>query len=91
MTELIKMSVESGQVELLIAPTIDEDLPAEVREGLARRRLCFTTGRCPCGAVFHRPNRAERRANRGWILQATVLHEPTCPALDPRLDDLAAS
>jgi hypothetical protein len=74
--------------DLLVTIDIPEDAPHEIREGLARRRLCFTQGRCPCGAVFTRPNRAQRRAAlaAGTVLHVTIEHEDGCPAIDPRID-----
>lgn len=74
-----------GQRAAFLVPTIPDQAPELVREGIARRRLVVLTGTCPCGAVHQLPNRAERRrAQRaGRIIAASVEHDPRCPAIDP--------
>jgi hypothetical protein len=59
-----------------------------VREGLVRRRLVITTGRCPCGATWTPPNRAARRAAKrtGAVFTASIEHETDCPAASPGVD-----
>lgn len=85
-----------GRVGLLL-PVIREDAEPVVREGLARRRLTLLTGRCPCGARLHLPNRATRRAMKrdrargGGVWQVDVEHENDCPATDPRLDEVTSA
>ena len=80
-------AVIGGQRALLVLPVIRETDPPEVREGIARRRLVGTTGRCPCGAVRHIPNRAQRRADQkaGRASLMEVVHENGCPATDDTL------
>lgn len=81
-----------------IVPTIGEDLPAPIREGLARRRLVALGKPCPCGAQPYRLNRAQRREIEarkrrglpGQVIRVTIEHEDDCPATDENLDALAA-
>lgn len=70
---------------LHLGPTLSEDAPHVVREGIARRRLVVTTGQCPCGARMPRPSRAQRRqmCRQGGVWEATVSHEIDCPAVHP--------
>ncbi|GAA1106814.1 hypothetical protein GCM10009629_58030 [Pseudonocardia alni] len=72
---------------VVIAPTIREAYPAEVREGLARRRVVQTGGTCPCGARMVLPNRAARRraARLGEPGRAVAHHTADCPATDENL------
>jgi hypothetical protein len=69
---------------LYLGPDITEAAPQIVREGLIRRRLCWTEG-CPCGAKVTRPNRAQRRAMKrdGGTWFTEIVHEPDCPAVHP--------
>jgi hypothetical protein len=71
-----------------VADAIPDDAPHAVREGLVRRRLVVTTGRCPCGATWTPPNRATRRAAKraGRPLRASVEHAADCPAGSSGLD-----
>jgi hypothetical protein len=68
----------------LVLPIVREDDDPLVREGIARRRITATTGRCPCGATWSPPNRAARRAaaRRGEVVMPEVVieHEGDCPA-----------
>lgn len=81
-----------------ILPTISEDLPAEIREGLARRRLNALGQPCPCGAQPFRLNRQQRREIEtrkrrglpGQVIRVVIEHEDDCPATDENLDALAA-
>lgn len=79
-----------GRVALVL-PVVPEDAPPEVREGIARRRIVMTTGRCPCGARRTLPNRAQRRAMRRdkrtgpAVRHVDVEHEPECPATSEAL------
>jgi hypothetical protein len=68
---------------VVVVPEIPEDAPARVREGLARRRLAVTTGRCPCGARLDLP-----ATPSGTVTHVTLEHEPDCPAIDPALEQL---
>jgi len=69
------------QRALFVLPEIPEDATPVVREGMARRRLVATTGRCPCGAQFHVPEHLES----GTITHIAVHHADTCPAADQNL------
>lgn len=73
-----------GDTVAFLLPTIPSDAPAEIREGIARRRVTAVTGECPCGAGLVLPNRAERRkaARTGEPIQMSVEHEDGCPAVD---------
>lgn len=77
-----------GAPAALVLPTIPDAAPAAVREGIARRRLTAVTGRCPCGATFRPPNRAERRAaaRTGRVLHVRVEHEDDCPAITESIE-----
>jgi hypothetical protein len=71
---------------LYVGPVVSESAPAIVREGLVRRRLCFTNGGCPCGAQVARPNRAQRRAMKrdgGAAWAVAPVHAVNCPAVAP--------
>lgn len=78
---------EDGRRTLYVGPELREDLPPDVLEGLARRRMVALGEVCPCGARLVVPNRAARRAarQRGPGLSVRVEHEPTCPAVCPGL------
>ncbi len=97
MTDILSRNID-GLTALAVVPTIAEDLPAEIREGLARRRLLATGQTCPCGAQPPQLNRRQRReieARRrrglpGTVVHVTVLHENDCPASDDALDALAS-
>ncbi|GAA2546424.1 hypothetical protein [Pseudonocardia hydrocarbonoxydans] len=73
---------------LVLSPTIPEDAPPAVREGIARRRITNTGGTCPCGARACLPNRATRRRakRRGEMTRVHVEHAVDCPATDEALD-----
>lgn len=84
-----------GEPAVAISPSIAEDLPPELREGLARRHLVATGQPCPCGAqppmLPRRVRRAlaarERKGLPTGITQFSIIHEADCPAADPRLND----
>jgi hypothetical protein len=90
-TEFITRDID-GQRVLFVVPALPDEAPPRLREGLARRRVLYATGRCPCGATFEMPNRATRRAARktGAVLHGRVTHEDDCPATDDAcLDEIA--
>ncbi len=70
-----RRNVAKGGV-VFVLPDIPDDAPARLREGLARRRICAITGRCPCGAEFTMPDHVEP----GSVTLITVEHETDCPA-----------
>lgn len=63
-----------------VLPVVPEDAPAAIREGIARRRVTATTGRCPCGA---RVDYGDRVA--GQVVSVEVQHTASCPASDAKL------
>lgn len=65
---------------LFVLPIIPEDAPYAVREGIARRRVAATTGRCPCGAVTDYGELAA-----GTVGVGEVQHERLCPAATAKL------
>jgi len=69
----------------LLTVEIPDDAPPALREGLARRRLVATTGRCPCGAVLELPDLVP-----GALTVAAVEHEPDCPATDEAIAEAMA-
>ncbi len=77
-----------GQLVGYVLPSIPDDAPEDVREGLARRRISAVQGRCPCGAVVTMPNRQQRRhaARTRTSLRILVEHEDACPAVDRMLE-----
>ena len=64
---------------------IPDKAPPALREGLARRRLVVTTGRCPCGAVLELPE-----VIPGAVVTAAVVHENDCPANDEAIAEATA-
>jgi hypothetical protein len=72
---------------LYVGPDIPDTAPAVVREGLARRRLVWTTSGCPCGARAVQPNRATRRAMKrsggDGVWPVGIRHAADCPAIAP--------
>jgi hypothetical protein len=81
-----------GQKAVLLLPTIPDDAPDEIREGIARRRIVMTTGTCPCGGEMVGPNRAQRRRMERdkrngdpGVWQVRIEHDDDCPALDATL------
>jgi len=69
-----------GQRVAYLLPVVPEDAPHAVREGVARRRIAATTGRCPCGATT---DFGERRP--GEVGVGEVYHRRSCPATTARL------
>lgn len=69
----------------LVGP-LPDDAPELVREGLARRRIAATAGRCPCGATLD-----FSAAKPGTVVVAAVQHERNCPAADPAVEQWAAT
>jgi hypothetical protein len=76
-----------GDTVAFLLPSVPDDAPDAVREGIARRRITAVEGTCPCGAGLILPNRAARRAAKraGGQIRMTVEHEPDCPAVDETL------
>ncbi|MGH8883555.1 MAG: hypothetical protein ACRD0P_40465 [Stackebrandtia sp.] len=88
MTELrdtMRLTTLPDSTRVLVVDTdIPDDAPADVREGLARRRIANGGETCPCGGGLRYPNRAARRkaAKAGKPIPVGVWHEPDCPASD---------
>ncbi|MFC9087054.1 hypothetical protein [Nocardiopsis dassonvillei] len=96
MSDLIPSHVD-GYKALSVVPDLSETLPADIREGIARRRLVATGHPCPCGAAPVRLNRAQRRriaaqrrtGTAAPVVRLAVVHEDDCPAADDVLAELA--
>jgi hypothetical protein len=70
-----------GRRAIIVDCEIPDSAPEAIREGLARRALCNSGHRCPCGATWTQPNRAQRRrAKDTGVIQVDVEHEADCPA-----------
>jgi len=69
-----------GQRVAYVLPTIPDHAPYVIREGIARRRIAATTGRCPCGATVDYD-----AAVAGKVNIAEVHHEARCPAATEKL------
>ena len=82
--DLAIAETHDGDTVAFVLPTVPDDAPEEIREGIARRRIVAVTGECPCGAVLILPNRAERRAAKrtGQPTHLRCEHEDDCPAVD---------
>jgi hypothetical protein len=55
--------------------------PAAVKEGLSRRRLLATTGRCPCGVVAP----FDPSLISPGLAQRATVHAADCPAAEETL------
>ena len=83
MSDLAAWTTTTGDRVLSVLPTIPDDAPNAVREGIARRRLVATGQPCPCGAKLTGLNRTQRRraAKLGHRPRDLVVwHEHSCPA-----------
>jgi hypothetical protein len=78
----------TGETVAFVLPRIPDDVPEEIREGIARRRITAIDGKCPCGGELVLPNRAARRkaARTSSLVRMRVEHEDDCPAIDKTLD-----
>ena len=85
--DLVLGETWDGDTVAFVLPTVPDEAPEAVREGLARRRITAIEGRCPCGGRLILPNReARRRAKRtGEEIRMRVEHEDDCPAIDDTL------
>jgi hypothetical protein len=77
----IAIPLPGGRLGLYIGDEIRESDPPAVREGLARRRLLATEGRCPCGAEVP----FDPAIIAPGIVSAAVVHEADCPAAEANL------
>ncbi len=69
----------------VLTAEIPDNAPPALREGLGRRRLVVTTGRCPCGAGLDLPD-----AVPGALALGAVEHERDCPANDEAIAEAIA-
>lgn len=67
---------------IYVGVDLPDDAPAELKEGIARRRITVLTGCCPCGAT------PELDIVTEWGERWTAWHEPGCPARDDRMGEL---
>lgn len=78
--ETIYFDDHHGHRAAALVPQIPDDAPDNVREGLARRRLALTEGRCPCGVRTALP------APQDGSLEVVGLeHRDHCPAVTKNL------
>lgn len=75
--EYIEMDHPQHGRVLFVLPTIPENAPFRIREGIARRRIATMTGECPCGGKRD-PFSAIKP---GSVAVADFPHEPRCPAI----------
>ena len=79
--ESFSYTLPNGTHALYVGDAIRETDPPAVREGLARRRMLATEGRCPCGAsVLFDP-----RVIAPAATSHTIEHASDCPATDANL------
>ncbi len=64
----------------LVVPVVPDGAPYAVAEGIVRRRLAATTGRCPCGAVADYGD-----PQAGQVGVGEVAHAGSCPASTTKL------
>lgn len=76
-------TLDDGTRAAFLSPVVPDDAPPEVREGIARRRLLYSEGRCPCGAVLALPPRGA--VTPGALHLGSVEHSDGCPATDDAL------
>lgn len=74
-------SLPDGRRALYVGMEIRDSDPAAVKEGLSRRRVLATTGRCPCGAVAP----FDPSLISPGLAQRATVHAPNCPADDDTL------
>ncbi len=74
-------TLPDGSLALYVGEAIRESDPPTVREGLARRRMLATEGRCPCGASVPFDPRLIAPA----VALREVEHADDCPAADANL------
>lgn len=74
-------SLPDGRRALYVGMEIRDSDPAAVKEGLSRRRLLATQGRCPCGAVVP----FDPSLISPGIAQSATAHAADCPAAEETL------
>lgn len=91
--ETLRTTSAMGTVEVQL-PKLTDDLPPELKDAIARKRMFALTGQCPCGATL---TDAEftvvaSRTEEGRTIAQVVSesrHAPGCGANDQRLLALA--
>lgn len=79
--ESITLELPDGRRALYVADQIRESDPPAVREGLARRRVLATSGRCPCGAE----SPLDPAVIPAALIMAAIVHADDCPAAETNL------
>jgi hypothetical protein len=75
------VTLPDGRRAAIIDSIIPDDASPLVKEGLSRRALVNQGGNCPCGAMYPRPNRAQRRKLENVdYLRIEIQHADDCPA-----------
>lgn len=80
----------AGRPAAVVVPVIPADASPALREGLRRRRVAATLGRCPCGAVRPAPTAVQHAAAGQGQAHMPIPHKADCAAHDdllgPELD-----
>ena len=79
--EAFAFTLPDGRQGLYVGESIRETDPAPVREGLVRRRVLATTGRCPCGAE----SPFDPAVIPAGLAISAVVHAADCPAAESNL------
>jgi len=79
--ETFVITLPGGKNALYVGDSIRETDPPEVREGIVRRRLVATEGRCPCGAA----SPFDPAVVPPVLVSDVVMHESDCPAAEENL------
>lgn len=82
-TRRAKRQIRRGST-LYVIPDIDDRLPPDIKDAIARRNAATVTGRCDCGARTRITSRA------GGVINAEMAHEHDCPAGSERFFELLA-
>ncbi len=81
----------NGRAAVTELPVIPADATPALAEGLRRRRVAGTLGRCPCGAVRPAPTAVQDAAAEQGTAHMPFPHKADCPAHDGLLGpELAA-
>jgi hypothetical protein len=72
-----------------VLPALRDDMPADLKNALSRRRRASLTGRCDCGArtVVHGGRRL-RDLQPGEVVRGSMAHERDCTASDAGIAEL---
>lgn len=83
-TEQVPVTV-AGRPAVTELPVIPADASPALREGLRRRRVAATLGRCPCGAVRPTPTAVQHAAADQGAAHMPIPHAADCAAHDELL------